>query len=190
MLRYSRDDRNRNNAVIAVTKEERTMSTRGAIGRDLGKGHFEAVYHHWDSYTTALGKTLFNLRNGHFKGDTEKMLSLLMSHTAGWSTINDADFNKEPGYDNKGAPQCYCHGSRSETGHLFNETNASGCGVEYVYLFSKNGKTMKVLSSYCDDNPKVKMVGMFGCGDPKAKWKVIAKVDLDGSEPDWNKIEG
>lgn len=38
---------------------------------------------------------------------------------------------------------------------------------------------MKILSSYCDDKPDVKMVGAFGCGDPSAKWKVIAKIDLE-----------
>lgn len=60
------------------------MGTRGAIGRDLGRGHFKAVYHNWDSYTTALGSTLFNIRNGHFKGDTQAMLKYLIDdHPAG-----------------------------------------------------------------------------------------------------------
>lgn len=30
------------------------------------------------------------------------------------------------------------------------------------------------------------MIGMFGCGDPDAKWKVIGEIDLDNpNEPDW-----
>ena len=61
--------------------------------------------------------------------------------------------------------------------------NASACGCEYIYAFAKDNRTMYVLSSYCSDDESKKMIGMFGMGDPKAKWKVIGQIDLDGIEP-------
>lgn len=153
------------------------MSTRGCIARLTSKPgkkiHFKGVYHHWDSYPEALGCTLFDAYKNRFKSDINAMLKYFIDeHPAGWSTINADE-------------ECYCHGGRAEKGWVVTEKNASRSGCEYVYAFS--GKTMVILSSYCEDGAK--MVGMFGCGDPKAKWKVIGIVDLDGNEPDWeNKL--
>jgi len=174
------------------------MSTRSCIARltsNPGKKiKFKGVYHHWDGYPQGLGSTLFQLRNGHFKGDTNAMLKVLIDqHPAGWSNINNADFSLVPGYmelntkhdfkdeDYQKTPHCFCHGERSEPGCKINQKNASNSGCEYVYAFTPNGKTMVVLSSYCEDGKK--MIGMFGCGDPKAEWKVIGEVNLDGTEP-------
>ena len=164
------------------------MSTRGAIAviTDAKKGNFEGVYHHWDSYPSGLGATLFHLRNGHFRKNTKAMLKVLIKDHNAWSTINEADFTKEPGYGNESAPQCYCHGQRSEKNKPVTQKSASACGCEYVYGFDKGGDTMIILSSYRKDGGK--MIGAFGCGDPKATWKPIAVVDLDGEEPDWKKI--
>jgi hypothetical protein len=83
-------------------------------------------------------------------------------------------------------PQCYCHGERSEEGLTVDEKNASGSGVEYVYMFTENHKMM-ILSSYCGGGRK--MIGMFGSGDPDASWSVIATVDLNDAEPNWEQIE-
>jgi len=67
------------------------------------------------------------------------------------------------------------------------EANASACGCEWAYVFDGNGK-MEIRSSYCETGGK--MIGAFGCGDPKATWQTVAVVDLDGPEPDWKKIQG
>jgi hypothetical protein len=68
------------------------MSTRSVIARKTQSG-FIGVYHHWDGYPSGLGATLFEVRNGYFKGDTQKMLQFLIDeHPAGWSTIVAADF--------------------------------------------------------------------------------------------------
>lgn len=72
------------------------------------------------------------------------------------------------------------------------EENASGCGCEYAYVFEDDGKRMLIQSSYYDPEGKnsgSKMIGGFGCGDEKAIWKTIAIIELDGPEPEWDKIE-
>jgi len=182
------------------------MSTRGCIARLTSKPgkkvRFKGVYHHWDGYPDGLGKTLFDLRNNHFKGKTDAMLKVLIDeHPAGWSTINGADFNIPAGYIEQypendkdkelydKTPKCYCHGDRHEEAKEINQKNASDCGCEYVYAFTPDGKRMIVLSSYVDSEDAPKMVGMFGMGDPKAKWKVIGDIDLNEKAPaNWEVI--
>ena len=164
------------------------MSTRGAIARVEGDG-FKGVYHHWDSYPSGLGATLYQIYHDHFKEDLEAMLKVLIDeHPAGWSTINGGDFAQTPGFLNEHGdndrPQCYCHGDRKEEGSEVTHLNAAGIGVEYVYAF--DGHTMLVLSSYTEEGKK--MIGMFGMGDPKARWRIMARVDLDGPEPDWEHL--
>jgi hypothetical protein len=84
--------------------------------------------------------------------------------------------------------QCYCHGDRADDEQLLTEKNASASGCEYAYVFStKNGGIMTVLSSYSNDGSK--MIGMFGMGDPDAHWRILAQVELDGPDPDWNNLE-
>lgn len=170
------------------------MSTRGCIVRMDGD-RFEGRYHHWDSYPTALGATLFELFNGHFKRDLESMLKYLIDdHPAGWSTINNADFTMEPGFINrsgddskyKHGPECYCHGKRSEKPWVVTDENASESGCEYAYGFTPGSTVMRVMASFCDNGAK--MIGMLGSGDPDAKWSMLADVDLLGDEPDWEKM--
>lgn len=154
------------------------MSTRGAVGRITSKPGeaitFSGIFSHWNNYPDGAGKALFNLYKKAFKRDTNAMLKYLIDdHPAGWSTIN-GDPNVLP-------TQCYCHGNRKEEGRVITEKNASKCGCEYVYAFTPDGKTMLILSSYCEDGSK--MIGMFGCGDPKAEWKVIGELKLNGAAP-------
>ena len=171
------------------------MSTRGAIARVNGDG-FKGVYHHWDSYPSGLGASLMNLYQGHFNRDLEKMLKeLIDNHPAGWSTINDADFRLAPRYveiskkdvtsDGKRGPECYCHGDRHEETQVVTEKNAADIGCEWVYAFNDKNQ-MVVLSSYNEDGKK--MIGMFGMGNPDARWCVKAIIDLDGTEPDWENL--
>lgn len=86
--------------------------------------------------------------------------------------------------DEPRGPECYCHGGRNEPEQVFTEENAADSGCEYAYVF--DGTTMHVLSSYCPDGDK--MIGAFGCGDPKSTWREIGTVDLKASEPDWDKL--
>jgi len=84
-------------------------------------------------------------------------------------------------------PECFCHGARHEKAWVVTDKNASGSGCEYAYVFNGNGQ-MAILSSFCSDGEK--MIGIAGMGDPDAKWKPIAIIDLAGSEPDWKQIQG
>ena len=200
---------------------------------------FEGRYHHWDSYPSGLGATLWNLYHGHFQKDLNQMLQVLIDeHPAGWSTINNKDFAKDPGFEDPyklpcvncfkahwehyyqswesngrrltsvaryqmstgnylaldhpfqkvegmTGPECYCHGGRSEEGWLLTHQDAAGSGCEYIYGFDE-GPTLVIFSSYHPDGDK--MIGMFGMGDPGSVWKEIARIPLDGPEPDWENI--
>jgi len=176
------------------------MGTRGCIARLTEKG-FEGRYHHWDSYPSGLGEQLFKLYHEHFKENLDVMLKeLIDKHPAGWSTICGRDFSLKAGfleygksvkssedYDKNKQPLCYCHGDRKEKAWLVTEKDASDSGVEWVYAFDTQAKTMQILASYNEDGTK--MIGAFGCGNPNATWKIIKIVELDGKEPDWHCIE-
>lgn len=182
------------------------MGTRGVIARAVerspGKLGFEGRYHHWDSYPSGLGQTLFKLANGFFQGDIEKLLHVLIDeHPAGFSTINGADPSLPAGYRDlygKGTTakyedphgfECFCHGARhEEASDPLTEDDASGCGCEWAYAIDAKTKKMYVLSSVCEDGTK--MIGAFGMGDPNASWKIVGEVDLTGKEPDWSAMGG
>lgn len=188
------------------------MSTRSFIGRPGLE--FESPfgrYHHSDGYPSGVGATLYQAIRDHFKGDIEAALRYLINdHPAGWSCLVGADFTLKPGFSNfttlkkylnadgttnwdayfkspkQRRPKCYCHGDRHEERHDLTLNNASAIGCEYAYIISPESRKMYVLSSYCEDGEK--MIGMFGMGDEGAEWKLIGEVDLDGPEPDWDKM--
>lgn len=85
------------------------MSTRGAIAQPI-PGGWRGRYHHFDSYPSGLGQTLWKLYHEHFDGDIERMWQVLLyDHPAGWSTIVDRDFSLAPGYtafDSGGCEHC------------------------------------------------------------------------------------
>ena len=180
------------------------MSTRASIARltQVSPVKWAGRYHHWDGYPSGLGATLWELYHGHFNLDLDAMLKVLIDdHPAGWSSLHAADLDQQPGFaeplhptsQSTDQPQCYCHGDRQEEEWLVTDENASGSGCEWAYAFTSakttDGtphNTMLVLSSYTPDG---KMIGYFGMGDDQAVWLVIAVVDLNGQEPNWEKIE-
>jgi hypothetical protein len=130
----------------------------------------------------------------------KKMLKFLLDdHKAGWSILGEVNFDQPAGFleyphkfvAGESGPVCYCHGDRHDKAQLLTEKNASGAGAEWAYAFDPETRTMLVLSSYCGpgDFEGRKMIGAFGFGDPHATWKVVASVDLDGEEPDWEKMQ-
>ena len=113
---------------------------------------------------------------------------------------------------------CYCHGERQENEWLVTDKDAAALGCEWAYVFTSTATSteatrasatslvdattsasattdatyeerhnmMLVLSSH---TPRGKMIGMFGQGDPRASWPVVAVVDLNGTEPHWERIK-
>ena len=154
------------------------MSTRGAIVRVTGDKKFTGVYHHWDSYPDGLGKSLWSLYHEHFNKNLDAMLKVLIDdHPAGWSTINQKDFNYSAGFNENGdngdterrlRPNCYCHGDRHEYASPINERNIRNSWVEYVYAFKENH--MIISHNGIDGLEK------------------LADVDLNGKEPNWEKL--
>ena len=129
-----------------------------------GKASWEHYYQEWESHGKRLtAKAHQEMTNGNY-------MSLGHSFETPRST------NAE----------CYCHGDRREEELLVTPENAAGMGCEYVYVFSTNS-VMTILSSYNGDGSK--MIGMFGMGNPEAKWGVLAIAPLDGPEPDWKALE-
>ena len=146
------------------------MSTRGCIARKTEQ-EFVGRYHHSDSYPTGLGKTLWDLYHGHFQENLTNMLEFLIDkHPAGWSTIVQTDFAKDPGFvndfqDNNNRPQCYCHGDRSENRSSLTEKHLGGVDWSYVFSLGFNSMAIYYYGSFRTD------------------------ILLDGKEPEWAEIE-
>ena len=184
------------------------MSTRGCIA--VGTiDNFEGRYHHSDSYPTSLGATLWELYRGHFRKDLEAMVKFLIEdHPAGWSTINNRNFDLEPGfidlnseqgkklytppYDEKlfaaTPPACYCHGDRKESAQLItHKTNGGDCGLEFLYILNIRYNTISIFEwIYKDDGSHA--TGMFGFGPENAHWKHLRTADLNGRKPGWKSM--
>lgn len=79
-------------------------------------------------------------------------------------------------------PECY----PDREACIMDEASASGSGCEWAYVFAGKS-TMEIYSSYHPTGGK--MIGMFGCGNPDARWYLIASVDLTAAEPNWKQIE-
>lgn len=176
------------------------MATRALIARGNLNG-WEARYHHWDGYPSGLGATLYKLFNGYFEKDAKAMLKVLIDdHPAGWSTINAADWNLEPGfleYDSRKdleepyRPQCYCHGDRKEEGGpTIKDTDGDFWGAEYCYVINEETNIMRILGrKYDDGSPAVQFFGVdASVVADGVHWKTLAFVNLDGEEPQWGDI--
>ena len=171
------------------------MGTRGIIARVDDERGWAGNYHHWDSYPSGLGKTLWELYHGCFKHDLKQMLQMLIDeHLAGWSTINGADFDLEPGWYERESfhiekghrPVCHCHGERHDIGRLiFPEDDF---GAEWAYVFDEAKNTMIILMAV--DSEGVYAMGFFGSNPERTGWREVGVVDLEEAEPDWALLEG
>jgi len=178
------------------------MSTRGLIGRVDEDGVARFRYHHFDSYCDGLGRTLYQLYNGHFEHDLKHMERFLLDEHYAWSTINNADFSLTPGYysymseeyvtyadyeqsENGRRPQCYCHGERSEGPYDFVTQDNTDTWAEYAYVLdtSPDGDVMACCAKrkYLPDG--------FVPRRQYGIWSAFAIVPLDGPEPDWGTLE-
>ena len=174
------------------------MSTRSIIARKTEEG-FAGVYHHWDGYPTALGQTLYrmyrHLANNTTTNQTIPFLTELLidEHPAGWSSINGVDWTQPVGYvtgvDDNDAPQCFCHGDRSEDGWVADQD--SECGAEFAYAFESSIEDETDLlhiyeRQYGDGSHTTEF---FGMTSSDGGWSLIKTIDLLSSEDiDWQGI--
>jgi hypothetical protein len=150
------------------------MATRGMIAFGTSETSFEGRYHHWDSYPSGLGKTLYDLYNGHFQRDLDAMKRVLFDeHPGGWSTINDKDWSLEPGFGHGDGdrPQCYCHGDRDEG--PYEPYTPSTFEEEWGYIVTPDRQMLIIRPS--QSKPLTQ--------------RLVGVVVLDGPEPDWDNIE-
>jgi hypothetical protein len=151
-----------------------------------------------------VGRTLFNIYKGEgtnplaaaFKGDLSGLLVYLIDENPqGWSSINcsacscDKPKKRQPGqdvdYEDRDLCRCsiaplpFFNPGRTTT--FMTQKNASSSGVEWVYVFDEKNKKMYVLScSFNDDD---------GLRNQDAVLKPVAEIDLEGPEPDWERIQ-
>lgn len=172
------------------------MSTRGCIARPAGDG-WEGRYHHYDSYPTGLGKSLWSYYHEYFKRDVTAMQRYFIDeHPAGWSSVTDCDLSRTPGFcerptsiltdrdkwdDEQKTPHCYCHGDRhEEAGEPI--TCTGDCGescdplfIEWAYVLAEQG--MSIWGS----GPKQ--------GSNEYAHYPVAFVRWDAEEPNWEAME-
>jgi hypothetical protein len=157
------------------------MATRGCIGKPISDIGFAAVYHHWDSYPTELGKTLWALYHDRYAGDIGAMTAELVdAHPAGWSTINEADWSLPIGWSNAvytephapQPPRCYCHGDRSEDPNpieIIGGEVGSWWDLQWAYVLHPQGLDV------------LKKIG--------ARFEPWALLRWSDDEPDWEAVE-
>lgn len=149
------------------------MSTRGAIARPIAEsatGGWEGRYHHFDSYPTGLGKTLWALHFGFFDRDIAAMTKYLIDdHPAGWSTINGRDLSLTPGFIEYGRKHnhreqdralCYCHGDRSEEHDNLIRCDGVACTgstcdplfIEWAYVLHPEGMSIYTMDKVAGED--------------------------------------
>ena len=168
------------------------MSTRSIIARKTEEG-FAGVYHHWDGYPVGLGQTLYRMYKHVPELNTLTKL-LIDEHPAGWSSINGVDWSQPIGYvtgiDDNNAPQCFCHGDRSETVDQ-PYTDQTDCGAEFAYAFESSIEDETDLlhiyeRQYGDGSHTTEF---FGMTSSDGGWALIKTIDLLSSEDiDWQGI--
>ena len=157
------------------------MSTRSVIARKTEGDAFIGRYSHYDGYPSGVG---IGVINAFSEFPFEKAVSILLDeHPGGWSSIADADWTKEIGYVNydhpefeslRKAPNCFCHGGRSEDGWTI--TNLDDAGVEFAYVIDESNKTMTIYERTHDNGDHA--TGFFGMATGGG-WNPIGKVNLD-----------
>lgn len=147
------------------------MSTSGAIARKTETG-WEGRYHDCDGYPIGLGKALWDLYHGHFNGDLDAMLGLLIDdHPAGWFSIIHADLSLSPAYPyQRNSPMCFCHAKYPEESMEL-ITPDGNMRVDFVYIFDTQAKNLQIAEMFY-----------------KGGYLYGSSFDLDGPEPDWSDV--
>jgi hypothetical protein len=190
------------------------MATRGVIAVKTGKNKWVGVYHHWDSYPTNLGKTIWQMIKNKFHDDIEAFIRYaIFEHPAGWSHLFDSFVlvNENPlKHKKEFGSQCYCHGYFAkrdgitpDESHLIKypecisdpqEQYTNCLFYEWVYILDPKKRTMEIWCNY-DTGQEFTVKGVDNYGKPyeyqstQYAWKSIITISFDDKEPDWDEIE-
>ena len=109
------------------------MSTRGRIGIELSDGSILSAYHHWDSYTSWLGRILQTHYNSY-----EKASELI---DGGDMSLCWTDERWDASADGSYGPQYYSQRGEECPPRLDANLNEYlSDGEEYAYLYTLNGE--------------------------------------------------
>lgn len=144
-------------------------STQAIIARVTQTG-FEGVRHQCDGNPESLGKALWRLCQGKYRGQLEQMLAFLIDqHPAGWVSCWG---------DNA---CCRCHGQFAASALSMTEQTEYR-PAQYVYAFGRTSTHqpfMRVL---------VKVRLLIANGE-RWEWVSCGIAFLNGSEPDWQQVQ-
>lgn len=155
------------------------MSTNSIIGtmnisdstRWMGK------YCHWDGYPSGVGATLFREYRRAYAGNVQNLINYILAEPVGWSAIMGCDLTLAPAWDEAEckAPESYsARGDKpmNPDGDFIRNTD-DHAGAQYAYMLNAPAHTMHIYKY------------VYASGKD---WELIAIIDLDGNEPDWDKI--
>lgn len=187
------------------------MSTRGVIARKTAEG-WVGVYHHFDSYPTALGAEIWKLIHQEFKNNIHEFLKFAIdSHPAGWSHIMEAPIidNEKPFIAKRKGRQCYCHGYYAKRDRITPSADRliiypdcikdpqqklHNClFLEWVYILDQDHARMEIWRNYNTGEP-ILVRGVNTYNQPyeyestQYDWLPITNIDLNEAEPDWHRI--
>lgn len=164
------------------------MSTRGVIAVGTLE-NWKGRYHHFDSYPTGLGQSLFEHYHLTFNKNLKAMIGYLIKSqiaSCGWSTVVNRDLSKppispegrvsfsDPRYETQDNPICYWL-RRDEKAYAKIEPtftqDTSDHWCEWAYVIDPEKQVMHILH------------WQYG------QWKHVTTVSLGSNEIDWQYIE-
>lgn len=188
------------------------MSTRGAVG--IGnKKKWRAVYNHWDSYPTGLGKEVWKrIKKVGLKNFSSELLKYRdwreylnegiceycgkkvgQPHSIG-SEIFMA--KKKPGYYPDTEIKHHKH-SKSGKGDQITTEDADPLFIEWIYIIEVKKRMFHVFMNKSDEftkgaireKPFIRKDGFTDYGHCAYKHTLFGSYDIDGDEPKWEEID-
>jgi hypothetical protein len=182
------------------------MSTRGCIARTNNGEGWQGVYHHWDSYPKGLGKELWDRLHSEYQGDITAFLAdAIDNHPSGWSSFPDKCYCHDHNFakrDGSLAKDSSYYKPSAPNGRMTSETS-DPLFIEWVYAFDPETRKLAIFSHTTVNKLSPTQHGTF-CEEWTLQYqdgtievipakyyvhKLVAIVDLDGEEPDWQMLE-
>ena len=169
------------------------MSTRSVVARVEGDG-FRGRYVHSDGYPASRGPVLFALYHDTFQRDAERMMSVLLDHHYGWSSLDPAEgtegsWKAKSGYGT-GLLEIYSDGrfvqvprvgvaytteqDQTTEDEWYTQDDAD-VFLEWAYAVDVESRTLTTFTAEKDGS--------------EYRWKPVNFASLDRAQPDWGQLE-